>query len=117
MKPGREDGERRGARPAERPSTFRLASREDRQAARYSSRPSCFAPSLLSRSTANEPLHRDKIDALKPGTSTATDVANTLGAPNRLVQLASTRGHDAFLTETKALGQIVEIAVATTIAS
>src|SRR5213082_1348485 len=47
--------------------------------------PSC----LLSRSTANEPLHRDKIDALKPGTSTATDVANTLGAPTEVVQLGT----------------------------
>jgi homoserine O-acetyltransferase/O-succinyltransferase len=55
-------------------------------------------------------------DAIVPGEQLEV-LANTLGAPNRLIQLASTRGHDAFLTETKALGQIVEIAVSTTIAS
>ncbi len=45
--------------------------------------PSCF----ISRSTANEPLQAQRMNTLTPGTSTATDVANTLGAPNEVVQL------------------------------
>lgn len=45
--------------------------------------PSCF----ISRSTGNEPLQAASMDTLKPGTSTATDVANALGAPNEVVQL------------------------------
>lgn len=45
--------------------------------------PSCF----ISRSTANEPLPAQRMDTLVPGKSTATDVANTLGAPNEVVQL------------------------------
>lgn len=45
--------------------------------------PSCF----LSRDTINEPLSKQRMETLKPGASTATDVANTLGAPNEVVQL------------------------------
>jgi outer membrane protein assembly factor BamE (lipoprotein component of BamABCDE complex) len=47
--------------------------------------PSC----LLSRATGNEPLHPTKIDTLKPGSSTAADVANLLGAPTEVVQLGT----------------------------
>jgi hypothetical protein len=45
--------------------------------------PSCF----ISRDTINEPLSKQRMETLKPGASTATDVANTLGAPNEVVQL------------------------------
>lgn len=45
--------------------------------------PSCF----ISRDTSNEPLSKPRMETLKPGASTATDVANTLGAPNEVVQL------------------------------
>jgi hypothetical protein len=45
--------------------------------------PSCF----ISRTTGNEPLQAHNMDGLKAGTSTATDVANALGAPNEVVQL------------------------------
>ncbi len=45
--------------------------------------PSCF----ISRDTINEPLSKQRMETLKPGTSTATEVANTLGAPNEVVQL------------------------------
>jgi hypothetical protein len=45
--------------------------------------PSCF----ISRGTTNEPLQAQRMDTLTPGKSTATDVANTLGAPNEVVQL------------------------------
>lgn len=44
---------------------------------------SCF----ISRRTANEPLQAKRMDTLAPGKSTATEVANTLGAPNEVVQL------------------------------
>jgi hypothetical protein len=43
----------------------------------------CF----MSRDTVNEPLLRDRIDALVLGQSTAQDVAAALGAPNDVVQL------------------------------
>jgi homoserine O-acetyltransferase len=55
-------------------------------------------------------------DAIVPGEQLET-LAAALGAPNRLVPLPSTRGHDAFLTETATLGRIVEIAIATNIVS
>lgn len=45
--------------------------------------PSCF----ISRRTTDEPLQGKRMDTLSVGTSTATDVANTLGAPNEVVQL------------------------------
>lgn len=44
---------------------------------------SCF----ISRERANEPLKKEQIDSLTVGTSTATDVVNTLGAPTEVVQL------------------------------
>jgi hypothetical protein len=45
--------------------------------------PSCF----MSRNTSNEPLQQKRMDTLKPGVSKASDVADTLGAPNEVVQL------------------------------
>ena len=45
--------------------------------------PSCF----ISKNTANEPLQARRMDTLKPGVSKASDVADTLGAPNEVVQL------------------------------
>jgi hypothetical protein len=45
--------------------------------------PSCF----LSRNTTNVPLQSKRLDVLQPGTSTAAEVAATLGAPNEVVQL------------------------------
>lgn len=47
--------------------------------------PSCF----LARRINNEPLQRTKIEQLKTGVSTATDVANVLGAPTEVVQLGN----------------------------
>jgi len=43
----------------------------------------CF----MSRDRINEPLVKQQIDALQVGTSTATDVAKSLGAPSEVVQL------------------------------
>jgi hypothetical protein len=45
--------------------------------------PACF----ISRSTGNEPLRAHDMSTLVPGKSTATEVANALGAPNEVVQL------------------------------
>ena len=45
------------------------------------------------------------------------ELAAHLGAPTRLIHLASTRGHDAFLTEPVALGNILEVAISTTLVS
>ncbi|HXT16426.1 MAG TPA: homoserine O-succinyltransferase [Gemmatimonadaceae bacterium] len=53
-------------------------------------------------------------DAIVPGAQLEA-LAATIAAPTRLIHLASTCGHDAFLTEPDALGTILEIAIATTI--
>ena len=44
-------------------------------------------------------------------------LAGAIAAPTRLIHLASSRGHDAFLTEPDALGNILEVAIATTLVS
>src|SRR5438105_3672931 len=62
--------------------------------------PSCF----ISRLTANEPLHAEKIDALRPGTSTAADVASQLGAPTEVVQLGTRMAWRYDFTTTKTAG-------------
>lgn len=46
-----------------------------------------FTSCFLSRNTQNAPLQSKRMDVLKPGTSTAAEVATTLGAPNEVVQL------------------------------
>lgn len=47
--------------------------------------PACF----VSRSMVNEPLKRDEIDRLVPGTTKAAEVVLILGAPNEVIQLGS----------------------------
>ena len=46
---------------------------------------SCF----ISRSTTNVPRQRSRLDELRPGTTTAKEVVELLGAPNEVVQLGS----------------------------
>jgi len=46
---------------------------------------SCF----MSRSTTNVPLERAKIEQLQPGTSTAKQVVELLGAPSEVIQLGN----------------------------
>jgi len=55
-------------------------------------------------------------DAIVPAEQ-LEELAATLAGPTRLIHLSSTRGHDAFLTEPEALGNILEVAIATTIVS
>jgi hypothetical protein len=62
--------------------------------------PSCF----ISRNTANEPLSAQRLDKLQPGTSTAGDVADTLGAPNEVVQLGKRMAWRYDFTQVKAAG-------------
>lgn len=45
--------------------------------------PSCF----LARTTTNEPLVAARLETLKPGTTTAQQVLDHLGAPHDVVQL------------------------------
>ena len=45
----------------------------------------CF----ISRSTVNEPLSRPALDGLVPGTTTAKEVVEALGAPSEVVQLGN----------------------------
>lgn len=47
--------------------------------------PACFA----SRTMVNEPLRAASLGALVPGTSTAKDVVELLGAPSEVIQLGS----------------------------
>lgn len=42
---------------------------------------------LIAKDTANEPLHAVELGNLKPGVTTAAEVAELLGAPNEVVQL------------------------------
>lgn len=46
-----------------------------------------FSSCFIARNTANEPLQAGRMDVLRPGASTAGEVAATLGAPNEVVQL------------------------------
>ena len=55
-------------------------------------------------------------DAIVPGEQLEA-LAAAIAGPTRLIHLPSTRGHDAFLTEPDALGNILEVAIATTIVS
>lgn len=61
---------------------------------------SCF----ISRDRANEPLKKEQIDSLTVGTSTATDVVNTLGAPTEVVQLGKRSAWRYDFTTTKTSG-------------
>ena len=55
----------------------------------------------VTRSTTNEPLTRESIDKLVPGTSTAQEVVATLGAPAEVVQLGTRTAYRYEFTNTK----------------
>ncbi len=59
---------------------------------------------LISRDRANEPLDKSRIDSLAVGTSTATEVAETLGAPSEVVQLGRRSAWRYDFTTTKMSG-------------
>ncbi len=61
---------------------------------------SCF----ISRERSNEPLQKSRIDSLAIGTSTATEVAQTLGAPTEVVQLGKRSAWRYDFTTTKTSG-------------
>lgn len=60
----------------------------------------CF----ISRDRTNEPLDKSLIDSLVVGTSTATDVAQTLGAPAEVIQLGKRSAWRYDFTEMKRSG-------------
>jgi hypothetical protein len=60
----------------------------------------CF----ISRERANEPLQKSRIDSLVIGTSTATEVADELGAPTEVVQLGRRSAWRYDFTTTKTSG-------------
>ncbi|MCA8981791.1 MAG: outer membrane protein assembly factor BamE [Planctomycetes bacterium] len=47
----------------------------------------CFSSCFVSRETTNVPLSAELVDQLEPGRTTATEVAEILGAPSEVVQL------------------------------
>ena len=55
-------------------------------------------------------------DAIVPAEQLAR-LAASIAAPTRLVELPSTRGHDAFLTEPDAVGRLLRVAIASTLVS
>lgn len=47
----------------------------------------CFSSCFVSRETTNVPLSAQLVEQLEPGRTTATEVAELLGAPSEVVQL------------------------------
>ena len=62
--------------------------------------PGCF----ISRRTTNEPLAAEKIARLVPGTTTAKQTVELLGAPTEVVQLAKRSAYRFDHTATKETG-------------
>ena len=62
--------------------------------------PACF----LSRETVNEPIRRADVERLAPGTTTAREVVERLGAPNEVVQLGGRTAYRYDFTTTKRAG-------------
>jgi len=61
---------------------------------------SCF----MSRSTVNVPLESAKIEQLHPGTTTAKEVVELLGAPNEVIQLGNRSAYRYDFTNRKTEG-------------
>ena len=65
----------------------------------------CFAPAcFIARDTINEPLIQRQMAELVPGTSTAKDVTQKLGAPHEVVQLGARTAYRYDYTATKRAG-------------
>lgn len=56
---------------------------------------------LISRDVVNEPLKRERFTNLVPGTTTAREVVEHLGAPNEVVQLGNRTAYRYDFTITK----------------
>jgi outer membrane protein assembly factor BamE (lipoprotein component of BamABCDE complex) len=61
---------------------------------------SCF----MSRSVTNVPLERAKLEQLHPGTTTAKEVVEILGAPSEVIQLGSRSAYRYDFTNLKREG-------------
>jgi hypothetical protein len=61
---------------------------------------SCF----ISRSTTNVPLRRAQLEQLHPGTTTAKEVVELLGAPSEVVQLGARSAYRYDFTNLKRAG-------------
>ena len=64
---------------------------------------------VVSRSTENEPLPRGAIESLRPGTSTAREVVELLGAPVDVVQLGKRSAYRYEFTRAKRAGLILVV--------
>ena len=69
--------------------------------------PSC----LVSRDTKNEPLDAARIETLVPGTTTAREVVECLGAPTEVVQLGHRSAYRYDYTQTKELGMLAIVVI------
>ena len=65
--------------------------------------PGCY----ISRQTQNDPLHAGRIAQLAPGTSTAAQVVEALGAPTEVVQLGKRTAYRYDYTATKDTGVLL----------
>jgi outer membrane protein assembly factor BamE (lipoprotein component of BamABCDE complex) len=64
----------------------------------------CASSCFLSRTTLNEPVHREEVDRFVPGTTTAKEVVASLGAPSEVVQLGSRTAYRYEFTVQKTAG-------------
>ncbi|MEO6711143.1 MAG: hypothetical protein ABI054_07885 [Planctomycetota bacterium] len=67
--------------------------------------PGCY----IARQTQNDPLHADRIAQLVPGTSTAAQVVEALGAPTEVVQLGKRTAYRYDYTATKDTGLLLVV--------
>jgi hypothetical protein len=64
---------------------------------------------VVSRATENEPLPRGAIESLRPGSSTAREVVELLGAPVDVVQLGKRSAYLYQFTRAKRAGLILVV--------
>ncbi len=69
--------------------------------------PSCF----LARGNVNEPLPVEAIKSLQPGTTTAKDVVEALGAPGEVVQLGKRSAYRYDYSSSKRAGLLLIIVI------
>jgi len=75
--------------------------------------PLLLAGCLVSRDTKNAPLDQQLVGRLEPGTTTARDVVEMLGAPTEVVQLGHRSAYRYDYTTTKEMGMLAVVVIFT----